>query len=123
MNKIIAVDIDGVLVDRSNIYEHEGINKYNHCYPIHDMIKIVNKLYDDGFTIRLLTSRGMTQFNGDYHVVYNKLYELTRKQMTSFGIKYHELFMGKPHYNILIDDHAMYSGDITDSQSVISKLS
>ena len=37
-------------------------------------------------------------------------YEFTKKQMTDWGVKFHKLIMGKPSYDIVIDDkHFNYS--------------
>ncbi len=34
----------------------------------------------------------------------NSLYELTKEQLDSWGVKYHDLFLGKPQGDLYIDD-------------------
>ena len=34
------------------------------------------------------------------------LFELTKQQLDDWGVKYHELIMGKPHADYFIDDKA-----------------
>ena len=110
--KTYCIDIDGVLVDRPNNVEHLGKDKYKHCYPIQKNIDIINKLYDLGHRIILFTARGMTTFNGNIPKVYLELFSLTAEQMRTFGVKHHQLYMGKPHYDLIIDDKALNVVDI-----------
>jgi hypothetical protein len=107
MSKIYAFDLDETLCYRDKDVEHLGVDKYKHCVPIQEMINRVNKLYDDGNTILIFTARGMSQFKGDIHKVYSNLYGVTIDCLKSWGIKYHTLIMGKPHYDYLIDDKAI----------------
>ena len=107
MSKIYAFDLDETLCIRKKGVENLGPKKYLYCLPIQDMIEKVNKLYDAGNTIIIYTARGMSQFNGDIHKVYSELYDVTKKSLEEWGIKYHTLIMGKPHYDYLIDDKAI----------------
>ena len=105
--KVIAFDLDDVLCYRES--EEGKIDKYKSCKPINQMIEIVNKCYDQGNKIIIYTARGMTTQKGNINMVYSKLYEMTKKQLNEWGIKYHELVMGKIHYDLLIDDKAINS--------------
>ena len=109
-NKIIAFDLDDVLCHRSS--NEGGIKKYYSCYPDKKMIEIVNKLYEQGATIKIYTARGMSVFSGDVNKIYSNLYNLTLEQLNDWGIMYHELVMGKLHYDLLIDDKALNSIDV-----------
>lgn len=127
-NKIIAFDLDDVICYRDPKYEGEGIGKYNHCYPYEGTVRLINELYQAGFYIKIYTARGMTQLEGDVNRIYDELYQLTFDSLTGWGVKFHELIMGKIHYDILIDDKAMNSLDmsfpnIVDFLSEISKNS
>jgi len=79
-------------------------NNYSLSTPNIDMITKVNHLYDNDNYIIIYTARGMTTFQGDIHKVYNKYFELTKLQLEKWGIKYHQLFLGKPSFDVFIDD-------------------
>ena len=119
-DKIIAFDLDDVLCYRTA--EAGKINKYHSCKPIEPMIKIANQCYDEGNTVIVYTARGMTGFKGNVSDIYTNLYELTLNQLDVWGVKYHQLVMGKLHYDLLIDDKACDSINITNYESVKKKL-
>ena len=109
-NTIVAFDLDDVLCFRtSNI---GSVEKYKTCYPNLSMIELVNECYDNGAIIKIYTARGMTTFQGDVSKVYSNLYTVTLEQLKQWGVKYHELVMGKLHYDILIDDKVVNSEKI-----------
>jgi hypothetical protein len=56
-------------------------------------------LYDEGHTIIYWTARGATT-GLDWS-------ELTKTQLDFWGCKYHELRMGKPMYDVWVDDKAI----------------
>ena len=90
---IYCFDVDGTLCDTTG-------SDYENSVPVHGMIMLLNKLYDDGNIIKIFTARGCN--SGIDHT------ELTTRQMDEWGIKYHELIMNKkPHYDLLIDDKAI----------------
>jgi hypothetical protein len=105
MTKIFAVDLDDTLCVRPK--DVEGIKKYSYCTPIITTIERINTLYEEGHHIIIYTARGMSQFKGNSHDVYSNLYELTKQQLDTWGVKYHQLVMGKLHYDMLIDDKCM----------------
>jgi len=110
--KTIAFDLDDVICFRPSEYEHLGPEKYLHCKPYVEMIELINSLYDDGHKIIIYTARGMSQFSGNIVEIYSKLYNQTNDQLKSWGVKYHQLVMGKIHYDVLIDDKALNSQNI-----------
>ena len=69
---------------------------YGQALPNEKMIAIVNQLYDMGNKIVLFTARGYVT-GIDWRAV-------TEKQMKDWGVKYHELKMGKPNADFYIDD-------------------
>lgn len=89
-NKIFVFDIDGVIATL-----REGLD-YDQAGPNDKMIRIVNKLYDLGNRIVLFTARG--------YVTKIDWREVTEKQMNAWGVKYHELHMGKPNADYYVDD-------------------
>lgn len=110
--KTIAFDLDDVICFRPEGYEHLGPEKYSYCQPYEKTIDIVNSLYDDGHKIIIYTARGMSQYNGNIIEIYSKLYNQTNDQMKAWGLKYHQLVMGKLHYDVLVDDKALNSIEI-----------
>ncbi len=89
------VDIDGTLLATQG-------NDYQHSQPdekTQRVIDKVNRLFDEGHKIIIWTARGMsTGINW---------FDFTKKQLKKWGIKYHELHMGKPSYDFIIDDKAL----------------
>jgi len=103
----IAFDLDGVICHRKT--ELGGSEKYLTCYPDQDVIDVVNALFDEGNYVIIYTARGMNTFNNDVRKVYDSLYDLTKKQLTAWGVRHHVLIMGKASYDVLIDDKALNS--------------
>ena len=89
-NKRFVFDIDGVIAKLA------PKNDYNLSEPNKDMIAKVNQLYDNGNEIILLTARG--------YVTGIDWRETTKKQMDQWGVKYHELHLGKPNADYYVDD-------------------
>lgn len=119
--KTIAFDLDDVLCYRPDGYDHLGPEKYDYCEPFILNIDLVNSLYDDGYKIVIYTARGMTQFKGNIVDIYSYLYDRTKQQLSSWGLKYHQLVMGKIHYDVFIDDKAINSLNI-DKKTIITFL-
>jgi histidinol phosphatase-like enzyme len=91
--KIIYVDID------ETICNTDKSRNYKDAQPIFKHINKINKLYDEGNTIVYWTSRGSRkQINW---------YDLTYKQLNDWGVKFHELRVDKPYYDLLIDDKSL----------------
>jgi len=88
--KQFVFDIDGVIA-----LKREDLD-YGQALPNEIMIAIVNQLYDMGNRIVLFTARG--------YVTGIDWFPVTEKQMKDWGVKYHELKMGKPNADFYIDD-------------------
>jgi hypothetical protein len=87
---IIYVDID------ETICYYEEKRDYNIAKPYFSRIKKINSLYDEGNTIVYWTARGtVTQENW---------FKVTLNQLNKWNCKFHELRMGKPAYDLFIDD-------------------
>jgi len=92
----IYVDID------ETICYYEGERCYPDAKPIATRIKRINELYDAGNEITYFTARGS--------VTKIDWFEVTQKQLISWGCKYHNLSVGlKPAYDLLICDKAVQS--------------
>mgnify|MGYP006108134127 FL=1 len=94
--KIICFDIDNVICKTKG-------NNYKNSKPDKVAISIINKLYDRGYYIKIFTARYMGRFKGNLTKVKKKTKE-TKFYLNSWSVKYHELIMGKPSYDLFIDD-------------------
>ena len=69
---------------------------YSKSIPYVDRINRINTLYEEGNYIVYWTARG-TGTGIDWK-------EITESQLRQWGAKYHELRLGKPVYDLFIDD-------------------
>ena len=83
------IDLDNTLCITKN-------SDYKNSTPIIERIRYVNELKKNGNKVTIWTARGAT--SGIDHQ------ELTLKQLNEWGIDYDNLLMGKPNYDIYIDD-------------------
>ena len=91
--KIYVFDIDGTICTNTN-------GRYDEAVPYEDVVEKINKLYDSGNVIKMMTARG-AQTKIDWT-------ELTVSQLSEWGVKYHELIMNKkPHADIFVDDKSI----------------
>jgi hypothetical protein len=94
---VYIVDID------NTICETQG-SDYPNSTPIYYRINEINNLYDAGHTINYWTARGSSSG-------INWL-ELTIQQLNEWGVKYHSVNVGKPSYDVWIDDKAVNPLDL-----------
>lgn len=88
---IYCFDLDGTIC---TIVEK---SQYEKALPDVSVVDEINRLYDEGNTIKIMTARGCV--SGIDHTI------LTKKQLSTWGVKYHELIMNtKPHADWFIDD-------------------
>tara|TARA_R110002020_G_scaffold223978_1_gene433353 strand:- start:1555 stop:1881 length:327 start_codon:yes stop_codon:yes gene_type:complete len=101
-------DIDGTICSKTD-------GDYTQAQPITDRIQKVNRLYDEGHTVILLTARGMGRSNNSVNFAYESFYDLTYSQLKDWGVKFHELFLGKPAGDHYIDDKGVNDEDFFDT--------
>jgi|TARA_R100001460_G_scaffold38432_6_gene72982 hypothetical protein len=93
MSKIYVFDIDGTICTNTN-------GDYEAATPYQEIVDKINELYESGNTIKMMTARGSTT-GIDWTV-------LTERQLSEWGINYHELIMNKkPHADVFVDDKAI----------------
>tara|TARA_B100000902_G_C27105471_1_gene810920 strand:- start:425 stop:778 length:354 start_codon:yes stop_codon:yes gene_type:complete len=97
---IFCFDID------NTICETKGTN-YSSAKPKKKVINLINKLYEKGHTIKIFTGRYMGANNNNIKNTYKTGYKSTFKQLNKWKLKYHKLILGKPTFDILIDDKAL----------------
>ena len=89
-------DIDGTLCTNTD-------GAYEQAVPLPEVIALVNGLGAQGHRILLYTARGATtgiDWRG-----------LTEQQLSSWGVQYHQLYMGKPTADLYVDDRAINVAD------------
>ncbi len=96
--KTFCFDVDGVIM---------GLvpgNDYHKSEPIYENVNVINQLYDAGHYIILYTARGfVTKIDWK---------QKTIDQLKRAGLKYHELYFGKPAADFYIDDRMTTFDDI-----------
>jgi hypothetical protein len=111
----VCFDIDGVLCDQV-----EG--DYAGAKPHQDMIDMLNRLYDRGYRIILHTSRFMGRAKSDPAEAERIGRDFTVNQLAGWGVRYHELWMGKPRYTYVIDDRSVfYQADPARIESLLEE--
>ena len=96
----LCFDIDNTICKTSG-------NNYSISKPIKKNIKVINALHKKGHKIIIFTARHMTTTNGKIKEVYDMGYKKTYNQLTKWGLKFDELIMGKPSYDLFVDDKNM----------------
>lgn len=91
---IYCFDLDGTIC--SSVEK----SQYELAVPDVQVVNEINRLYDSGHKIKIMTARGcISQID---HT------NITKKQLREWGVKYHELIMHvKPHAHLFIDDKAV----------------
>ena len=89
---VYCFDIDGTICTNTD-------GDYEQAVPFGDIIEKINRLYDSEHKIVFFTSRGSTTGIN--------WYDFTKRQLKEWGVKYHELIMGKPYADLYIDDRSI----------------
>ena len=100
VKKIICFDIDNIICKTVN-------NRYINSKPNMKVINLINSLFEKGHTIKIFTARFMGRNNENITKAKKQGYNLTKKQLKKWNLKYHKLIFGKPSYDIFIDDKVM----------------
>jgi len=93
----IIIDIDETICNTPSSRD------YSQATPILENIEKANMLHDKGHTIIYWTARGTTSGKTWFKVTY--------EQLIKWGVKFHELRMGKPDYDLMICDKVMNTRD------------
>lgn len=99
--KIICFDLDGV------ICKTKGID-YKNSVPIKKNISFINLLKKNGFVIKIFTARFMGRSKENIFLAKKKGFKLTSGQLKRWGLNYDFLIMGKPTYDLFIDDRNLF---------------
>ena len=100
MKKKICFDLDNTICSTSK-------NDYKFSKPKKHIINLINRLDPKKFEIIVFTARFMGRYNDDIKKAKLKGLSLTKKQLLSWGLRYDRLILGKPSYDVIIDDKAL----------------
>jgi glycerol-3-phosphate cytidylyltransferase len=90
---IYCFDIDGVICTT------DSSHNYNSAQPVLDVVEDIKRLHKEQHTIILYTARGSSSgINWE---------TLTKEQLSNWGVPHHKLLLGKPSYDLFIDDKAI----------------
>lgn len=100
VRKTYVIDLDGTLLKSDpkviKVCPTCARTRYPVVTVVRDQVDAVNRLYQAGHTIIIWTSRAWD------------IYNVTVEQLRRMGLRYHELYMGKPA-GIYVDADALRS--------------
>ena len=99
--KIICFDIDNVVCITNK-------NHYLKSKPNLKAIKKINELYKKKYIIKFFTSRFMGRNKDNVKLAKIQGYKMTKDQLKKWKVNYHKLILGKPSYDLFIDDKSIY---------------
>lgn len=94
--KKFCFDLDGVICTTKG-------NDYRNAKPKQKVINIINQLYEKNY-ILIYTSRFMGRNKDNVKMANKKGYKFTFQQINNWGLRFDKLLLGKPSYDIFIDD-------------------
>lgn len=103
---IYIVDIDQTICNTPVI---DGKHRYDLSEPYPERIQKINELYDEGHTIIYWTARGSGSGINQFKITFGSL--------MAWGAKFDELRLGKPSYDVWVDDKAFSDKDFFGSAS------
>ncbi len=96
---IICFDLDNVICTTVG-------KNYSKAKPKKKVIKLINELYEDKYEIRIFTARFMGRNKDNVKKAKKQGLKLTLMQLKKWRVKFDKLIMGKPSYDLFIDDKA-----------------
>ena len=94
--KIFCFDIDGVICNTKK-------KDYLKSKPNKKVIKIINQIYINHKVI-IFTARYMGRNKENISVAKKQGYKKTYNQLIKWGLKFDELRLGKPTFDVYVDD-------------------
>lgn len=101
--KIFCFDIDGVICKKLRKSE----KNYTKAVPIQKSINVINQIFDRGNKVIIFTARYMGRNNDNSRLAIKEGFLKTKKQLDAWGLKYDKLILGKPSYDIIVDDKTL----------------
>lgn len=91
------------IIDIDNTICYTNNSDYENSKPDYSRIAQVNLLHEQGHEIHYYTARGGNS-GKDWSV-------LTRTQLTEWGCRFNSINLGKPVYDVWVDDRAVNAKD------------
>ena len=111
---IFLFDIDGVIAENK-----VGDLTYETVKPIPGAMETLQQLHESGHTIILHTGRHMKTCNSNVGKVIAKQGKILLDWLEKYNIPYDELYFGKPHYDLSIDDASHHHIDWETTKQAI----
>jgi capsule biosynthesis phosphatase len=97
----ISIDLDGVICQ----LKKEG-ETYENLLPVNGAPQSLKALKDAGHYIIINTARHMKTCQGNLGLVTARISLVTLNWLEKYEIPYDEIYFGKPHADVYIDDNA-----------------
>jgi len=97
-------DIDGTICSLTD-------GNYELASPFQERIDKINKLHDEGHKIIFHTARGMGRHNNNRIYAAAEFWIFTHEQLKKWGVKFDDIFLGKPSGDLYIDDKGIKDED------------
>ena len=111
--KVIMIDIDGTICKQDgDPRSPDDAYSFRTSKPFTQRIEYFNSLHEEGHYLQYWSARGCWEGNDTL--------EETREQLDSWGVKYNDVAVFKPFYDIWIDDKAV--GVHRDTEDAISEF-
>lgn len=88
------IDIDDTISQTP--LDEQGNGLYQQAKPLHNVIKKIRLLYQEGHMIVLFTARGMRTYKGDVEKIKKNHQDTLVSWLNQNHVPYHELIFGKP---------------------------
>jgi hypothetical protein len=98
--KVICFDLDGVISNNT-------WGNYKLAKPIKKNIKFINIL-SKKYKVIIFTSRYMGRNNDNSRKANKQGYKLTFSQLKKWKVNFDKLILGKPSYDLIVDDKAIF---------------
>ena len=97
---MISFDLDNTICSTTK-------NFYKDSKPKKNIIRLINNLDLNKFEIIIFTSRFMGRYKENAQKAKSIGFKFTQNQLASWGLRYDKLILGKPSYDIIIDDKSL----------------
>lgn len=104
----IVFDLDDTLCTTEN-------RDYSNSKPIEPVVSGLRKLKDAGWTVIIMTARGMGRSGGDIESVREDVMNEVESFLHKYEIPYDHIQIGKPFSHLYVDDKAIRPDEFANS--------